>query len=257
MLFLRRVSDACGAMPKRKRARSQKPKALPPANKEAETEAKRGRGRPSILENVNISLLLDELAVGTPPTAAAPLAGMSRSTYYSVLKAGRRLERQGKRGSYREFLDKVRVARAKGETHFSHILARGAAGDPGASRVQECPHCHKEIELEVPRPPRPPNTSDAIFMLKALNPKVWNVDKAPGASSEKPISRLELIGAFSQMGQAVGQEVEDVNARRRIGDRWREIYRTLGLDEDKAQIVDRRQTTLDQKRLPNGSDNGT
>lgn len=242
-------------MAKKRRARSQKPKALPPANTEAETEAKRGRGRPSILENVNIALFCDELAVGTPPTAAAPLAGMSRSTYYSALKAGRRLERQGKRGPYRDFLDKVRVARAKGETHFSHIVARGAAGDVGVSRVQECPHCHKEIELEAPRPARAPDTDDAKFMLKAINPKVWNVDKAPGGSGDKPISRLELIGAFSQMGQAVGQEVEDANARRRIADRWREVYRTLGLDEDKAQIVDRRQpTTLDQKRLPNGTE---
>jgi hypothetical protein len=241
-------------MTKKKRARSQKPKALPPANKEAETPPNRGAGRPSILVGGNLETFMEEVSIGTPLQSAAIVAGFKRGTIYAAIKAGRKAEKDGRKTEARGFLDAFRVARAKAERNYVHRVAAGAAGDEGVSKEQKCPHCGEEIVLPMPRAPRLPDTNDAKFMLKAINPRVWNVDKAPGASGEKPISRLELIGAFAQMGQAVGQEVEDVNARRRIADRWREIYRTLGLDEDKAQIVDRRQTTLDQKRLPNGTE---
>lgn len=241
-------------MAKKKRARSQKPKALPPPS--GETEAKRGRGRPSALDGINTELFFQELEIGTPFTAAAPIAGLKRGSLYAIIKQAKRLEKEGKHGWQREFFDRFRMARARGEAHYVKLVAAGAVGDKGASSVQECPHCHREIELEVPRRPREPDTNDAKFMLKAINPKVWNVDRVQGPPGERPISRLELVGAFQLMGQAVRQEVEDVTALRRISERWKEIFTTLGLDENKAQIDGKQSEVkpLDQKRLNNGSE---
>jgi hypothetical protein len=245
-------------MAKRKSARSQKPKRpkAAPALPSGDDEAKRGRGRPSALDGVNTDLFFNELEIGTPFTAAAPIAGLLRTTLYAIIKSGNRLQKEGKSGWQREFLDRFRMARAKGEAHYVKLVAAGAVGDVGAKAEQTCPECGAEIEVEVPRRPREPDTNDAKFMLKAINPKVWNTDKVQGPPGEKPISRLELVGAFQLMGQAVKQEVEDPKALLRISDRWREIYRTLGLDEAKAQIDSKQPDvkTLDQKRLSNGSE---
>lgn len=238
---------------KKPRGRSQKPKALPPGNG-GEPAPKDKGGRPSILVGGDLKVFLDEVSIGTPLQSSALVAGFKRGTIYAAIKAGRNQEKAGKYGEARKFLDAFRQARAKAEASYVHRVAAGAAGDPGASSVQKCPECGAEIELEVPRQPRAPDTTDAKFMLKAINPKVWNVDRIQAATAEKPISRLELVGAFQLMGQAVRQEVEDVKALARISERWREIYRTLGLDETKAQISKESKTpTLDQKRLGNGS----
>jgi hypothetical protein len=238
--------------PNKPRARSQKSKDAPASTGDEEAPKDKG-GRPSILVGGDLKVFLDEVSIGTPLQSAALVAGFKRGTVYAAIKAGRNQEKAGKYGEARKFLDAFRKARASAEASYVHRVASGAAGDEGVAKEQKCPHCGEEIVLPMPRAPRMPDTTDAKFMLKAINPRVWNVDKAPGMSNEKPISRLELVGAFQLMGTAVAQEVEDPNARRRIGDRWREIYRTLGLDEDKAQIVERQKPILDQQRLGNGS----
>lgn len=186
----------------------------------------------------DILTFLQHIEVGNSVRAAASIAGWSPSLVYNELRTGRGQERKGKSGKARKFLQRYREARAKAESHYVRLVAAGAVGSPG--------------DKERGIPARLPDTADAKFMLKALDPKRWNPEMGGGSGkpTEKPISRLELMGAFAQMGQAVAQEVEDPRARARIGERWREIYRTLGLDEDRVQIKENGKPPLDQKRLP-------
>lgn len=215
--------------------RRRKPKAppAPPTNGSKPPPGKK-MGRPSVVVGGDIEVFLAEVEIGTPLRPASAIAGFSRASVYNALKAGRNQEKAGKRGEGRDFLDKYRLARAKAIGHYVKIVAGGAAGDPATKRA--------------------PDTADAKFMLKVMDPARFNVEgKGKGAPEDRPISRIELAASFKLLAQAVQLEVEDSRVLMRIGERWAEIFRTLGMEDETEGVVETRQKPLPtERRLGHG-----
>lgn len=228
-------------MAKRKTAKKAGQQAAP------KPEPKRGRGRPYGYVGADLVTFYQEIEVGTSLQAACSIVGWNVTAVYAELKRGKLMQKEQRQGKARTFYEGYRQKRAKAEAHYVHIVAQGAAG-AGERLRMPCPECGEEIELPVAtKVPRAPDTGDAKFMLKVIDPQRYNPERFQKASDlERPISRLEVTGAFQLLGQAVALEVEDSRVLLRIRDRWQEVYRTLGLDAVPLE----KKTLPDQKRLP-------
>jgi hypothetical protein len=180
---------------------------------------KRGRGRPTKFTGEDLATFLGEIEIGNSIISAASVVNWSPALVYAELKRGRQQEKRGDKGKARDFLERYRVARARAESHYVRIVAAGAAGDKEAKRA--------------------PDTADAKFMLKVINPGRYRDEKKTDPA-EKPISRIELAQAFKLLAQSVQLEVEDDRVLLRIGERWREIFRTLGMEDETDGVVERR-----------------
>jgi hypothetical protein len=190
------------------------PPALPPP--------KRGRGRPSPFNDEKVvGHFLDLLRVGNAIHTAAVVSGLGAVGVHAKLRLGMLLEREGRRGKARDFLNKCREATKAAEVSYVNIVAKSASG-------------------ATPRAPE-----DAKWMLEHIARRRWGKKLDVEHSKEPLLIRDQLVRGIDELALAVQEEVTDVlepeKAQRllqRIRSRWLDIAVTRFGFENKELPVE-------------------